>query len=211
MHESNDFIFLVMDQMEGGTLATLLQHKGRLCEKDAAIVMKGLFSGLKYIHSYGYIHRDIKPDNVLLLRDNDYSSVQIADFGLGMKMGLGVSQENNIRCGTVIYMSPEQATTNNYSMHVDVWACGIILYTLLTGQHPLFKQNDTQEEYINKILKPTWVFPDGFGELAKDLFLHCCCINTVHRYDAMNALQHPWITRYARNVEIPMIRFQNLH
>jgi calcium/calmodulin-dependent protein kinase I len=186
-----------MEQMDGGSLSSLLHRKGKLNEAEAITVMKGVLEGLQYIHLNGYIHRDIKPENILLAKENDLSTVHIADFGLGAKLEAWFGQNKNKLCGTMIYMAPEQATSDNYSQNVDTWACGMMLYILLTGKHPLYNiESDTQLTYLDKLKDPQWKFPSSFGDLAKKLFLKCCTTNNVNRYDIINALQHPWITRY---------------
>jgi len=71
----------------------------------------------------------------------------------------------------------------------------MIMYTLLTGYHPLYNKGETVSKYKLKLKNPEWKFPSGFSELARDLFLKLVRLNPLDRYTAKQALDHPWITR----------------
>ena len=104
-------------------------------------------------------------------------------------------------------MAPEQVTKKGYSKKIDLWACGIIAYQLLTsGQHPCYSKGET--DYAKKLenieIKPIeWSFNGNFSALAKDFFLKLVAYPPSMRYDAATALQHPWITRKSED-KIPM-------
>ena len=160
--------------------------------------MKSLLNGVAYVHARDIVHRDLKPENILMnSEEDDCDEVRIVDFGL--------SAEQNWRlrpdavAGTPIYMAPEQVTKKGYSKKVDLWACGIIMYQLLSaGKHPCYEPGE--RNYYQKLenidIKPIkWNFPDYFTPLAKDFFLNMCAYPPSLRYDAATALQHPWITR----------------
>ena len=93
--------------------------------------MKSLLKGVAYVHERNIIHRDLKPENILLAKDEENCfDVKIVDFGLSAEQNWRLEQ--NERAGTPIYMAPEQATKKGYSKKVDLWACGIMAYMLLT-------------------------------------------------------------------------------
>jgi serine/threonine protein kinase len=146
VYESNDYVFLVMDHLRLGSLSALIR-KRRLTDLESSQVIKGILSGLRYIHSKDYIHRDLKPENILVKDIDDLSSVVIADFGLGTKQDMGFSSLFKGKCGTIIYMAPEETNNSNYSYSVDIWATGLIMYTLICGYHPLYKPVETDEDY----------------------------------------------------------------
>ena len=112
--------------------------------------MRNLSEAIEYIHSREIIHRDIKPENILINDLNDLNSIKLADFGLSTQYL--EEQEEFERCGTVIYMSPEQmAGKKFYTKNVDIWSCGIILYILLNGIHPFLVKGDTLTKYSERL------------------------------------------------------------
>lgn len=128
VHESDSFIYLVLELLRGGELFERIVKKGIYTEKDAAILMKKLLSALDFMHSKGIMHRDIKPENLILKdMDNNYD-VKIADFGLAT-----IVQQNEYlfrRCGTPGYVAPEILADERYDQKVDVFSAGVILYIL---------------------------------------------------------------------------------
>ena len=152
-----------MELIKGGNLREfLLKRKKmgkRVSEEEASQIIGKLLEALAYIHSQNILHRDIKPENICLNSFNDLTSVKIVDFGLGAKLQGSIFHSSFSKCGTFIYMAPEQATKRAYSQAVDIWTCGIIMYILLTRRHPIYKKQDTRESYLEKLIHPTWKFP----------------------------------------------------
>jgi len=97
--------------------------------------MKQIFTAVDYIHSQNYIHRDLKPSNMII--DTKTLELKLIDFGLAIRSD---KDNEDQRCGTVLYEAPEQLfAVNQYTKAVDMWACGVILYELLTlGRHPIW-------------------------------------------------------------------------
>ena len=190
LKETEKFVCCEIELLRGGSLKDRLTE--RFSESDAATVMKALFSALSYIHAKEIVHRDIKPENILFA-NSDLNSLKLVDFGLSGKLTTDYTLDD--KCGTLLFMAPEQAKNKNYSDAVDIWSCGIILYILLTGRHPLYSPEDDRASYFKKLENPVWEYPDDFPALAKDLFQHLLDPNPVNRYTAENALKHPWITR----------------
>lgn len=108
VHESKDYLFIVMEYMAGRTLNDLI---GLLNDEECSLIMKQILEALEYIHQLGMIHRDLKPQNILLSSsDNPHRSIKIADFGLGTE-GICTGGEN---CGTLAFMAPEQLARSYY-------------------------------------------------------------------------------------------------
>lgn len=125
--------FLVMELVEGGTLRDVLATRGALDVPAAVAVLDPLLDGLAEAHRRGLVHRDVKPENVLISRDG---AVKVADFGLVTAAAqAGVSHVGTI-LGTVAYLSPEQVATGAADAHSDVYAAGVLLFELLTGTPP---------------------------------------------------------------------------
>ena len=202
MKETDKRIFLVMELVLGGTLQQFI-HTHKLSDLQASQVMKGLLRAVNYTHSKNIIHRDIKPENILVPSFKDLSLIKVADFGLSAQYN--ESMENS-RCGTLKYMAPEQSARKFYSRAVDIWSCGIIMYTLITSKHPLARSNETPVTYAEKLKNPRWRFPESFSEPARNLFLKLNEMVPLERYTASQALTHPWISR--QDTKAPLTSFE---
>jgi serine/threonine-protein kinase len=126
-------VFLVMELVNGGTLRDLLRREGALPAPVALSVLEPVLSALAAAHRTGLVHRDIKPENVLI---GNGGVVKVADFGLVRAIAGTTTTNNSVILGTVAYLSPEQVTTGIADTRSDVYAAGLVLYELLTGQPP---------------------------------------------------------------------------
>ena len=151
---------------------------------------------MAYLHNKSIIHRDLKPQNILIYDKDDLSTVKIIDLGLGAENQRS-NQLNTLYCGTLTFMAPEVCMSKNYSKSVDVWAIGIILHMALSGgKHPFLEDEDTYDSFREKLKKIKQVVPhDSLSNLAKNLFSKLTAIQANHRYTAMDASKHPWVTR----------------
>ncbi|MGZ8750381.1 MAG: Stk1 family PASTA domain-containing Ser/Thr kinase [Pseudonocardia sp.] len=131
--DGDPVVFLVMELVEGGTLRDVLRAAGPLPVAAAVAVLVPVLDGLAQAHRRGLVHRDVKPENVLISRTGE---VKVADFGLVTAAAqAGVSHAGMI-LGTVAYLSPEQVTTGAADARSDVYAAGVLAYELLTGAPP---------------------------------------------------------------------------
>lgn len=142
---------MVMELMEGGELLDRIMMRKTFTEKNAAEVFRDVSRALKYCHERNIAHRDVKPENLLLV-SKDSEQVKLADFGFAK---VRVAHDSlNTACGTPGYAAPELLTRNknkNYTMKVDMWSLGVVLYILLCG-FPPFHEENTAKLY-RKILK----------------------------------------------------------
>jgi serine/threonine protein kinase, bacterial len=125
--------FLVMELVEGGTLRELLAERGPMPPHAVAAVLRPVLGGLAAAHRAGLVHRDVKPENVLI---SDEGDVKIVDFGLVRAVAAAGITSTSVILGTAAYLSPEQVRDGNASPRSDVYAVGIVAYELLTGQTP---------------------------------------------------------------------------
>jgi serine/threonine-protein kinase len=125
--------FLVMELVEGGTLRELLRERGPMPPHAVAAVLRPVLSGLAVAHGNGLVHRDVKPENVLI---SDSGEVKIADFGLVRAVAEAGITSDSVILGTAAYLSPEQVSTGNAGARSDVYSVGILTYELLTGVPP---------------------------------------------------------------------------
>jgi eukaryotic-like serine/threonine-protein kinase len=142
--------YIVMEYVEGETLAELLARRGRLPAEAARELALQACRGLAHAHNAGLVHRDIKPQNLLLRSDG---TLKIADFGIARAIeGTALTQAGTV-LGTAAYLSPEQALGEPVSAASDVYSLGAVLYELLTGRPPL--EADSLAELAEKQQRPS--------------------------------------------------------
>ena len=128
IHESENHIHLVLEVLHGGELFERVIKKGLYSEQDACILMKRLLTALEYMHTKGIMHRDMKPENLILKENSNDWNVKIADFGLATNINSGDFLFK--RCGTPGYVAPEILEDKKYDQKVDIFSAGAILYIL---------------------------------------------------------------------------------
>lgn len=128
-----DLAFLVMELVTGGTLRELLGERGPMPPHAVAAVMGPVLTALGTAHRAGLVHRDVKPENVLI---SDGGEVKVADFGLVRAIAAASVTSSSVILGTAAYLSPEQVESGNADARSDVYSSGILVYELLTGQVP---------------------------------------------------------------------------
>lgn len=159
-------IHLVMEFVSGCSLDDFLTRRGgsRITEPEARILMKQLVSALEYLHNKGIAHRDIKLENILLV---DNSVVKLIDFGFAVKRE-NDKEQSDVFCGTPHYMAPEITLKQKHaSIPTDIWALGVLLYRLLSGDYP-FKANSDRELFI-KISQGKYEIPSSWNPSLADL------------------------------------------
>jgi len=125
--------YIVMEHVDGETLADVVRRRGRLDPAEAVRIALQACAGLEHAHAHGLVHRDVKPQNLLLTRDG---TVKVADFGIARAAdGTQVTAVGTI-LGTAAYLAPEQATGGDVGPAADVYALGAVLYELLAGRPP---------------------------------------------------------------------------
>jgi serine/threonine-protein kinase len=133
-----EHVYLVMELVSGGTLRDLLRERGTLSPELALGVLEPVLSALAAAHRAGLVHRDVKPENVLI---GQGGMVKVADFGLVRAMAQASTTSAKLILGTVAYLSPEQVATGASDARSDVYSAGVVLYEMLTGVPPY--QGDT--------------------------------------------------------------------
>jgi beta-lactam-binding protein with PASTA domain len=126
-------VYLVMEYVAGRTLRDLLTERGRLGPREALQVMRPTLAALGAAHRAGLVHRDVKPENVLLAEDGQ---VKVTDFGLARAETASRQTKTGMLIGTVAYLAPEQVLSGDADARTDVYAAGIMLFELLTGCQP---------------------------------------------------------------------------
>jgi eukaryotic-like serine/threonine-protein kinase len=173
-HGAGGELFLVMEFVAGEPLSDVLARDGRMEPARACHIAGQILTALEHAHGQGVIHRDLKPANVMLVKDPDPrkpETVKILDFGIAkMTQAQGQSSSTDepltrgvMIFGTPSYMSPEQAAGQEADSRADLYACGIILYEMLTGRKP-FECDDLVKLLAMQITAP----PRRFAEVVPD-------------------------------------------
>eukprot|EP01048_Picozoa_sp_COSAG05_P006608 COSAG05_NODE_437_length_9835_cov_3.761915_10_plen_330_part_00 len=166
--ETPQHVQIVTEYLAGGTLYDRIVECNRLAEYEASVVFYRLLSTLDFMHSVGIVHRDFKPDNIILVDRTNNIDVKIIDFGVSNL----VDAEGKCFscCGTPLYMAPEMFADNCcYGTKADVWACGVIYFIMLSGVVPFW--NDTRAgliELINDCDTHLEFFEDDFEDVSED-------------------------------------------
>ncbi|MFJ8597874.1 Stk1 family PASTA domain-containing Ser/Thr kinase [Streptomyces shenzhenensis] len=126
------YVYLAMEYIAGCTLRDVLRERGALQPRAALDILEPVLAALGAAHRAGFVHRDMKPENVLI---GDDGRVKVADFGLVRSVDTVTSTTGAV-LGTVAYLAPEQIENGTADPRVDVYACGVVLYEMLTGQKP---------------------------------------------------------------------------
>ena len=196
--ESDSFVFIVMELCPNGELFDYLTQVVRVSEKKTRIIMQNILEAVHLLHNMNIVHRDLKPENILLDVD---MNVKISDFGFAVKL-----QEKQLLtdlCGTPGYLAPETLSCSmyegqkGYGMEVDMWACGVILYTLLSGSAPFWHRR--QVIMLRTIMEGKYSFSgvewEEISDHAKDLISNLLRVDPARRYTAADALNSPFFQR----------------
>lgn len=194
---TEDKIYIIMELMEGGELFDYVVQKGTLTEEEASRIVRKVTSALVYMHSRNVIHRDMKPENLLLAhkpRSSHDIEVKIIDFGLSKILSDGPVTGSFL--GTRGYLAPEMIQRRNYTKSVDAWALGVVIFVLLCGCLPFDDDCQTIPNSPDLRAKFTLRFPRWAKDLshsAKDLLNHLLSVDSRKRYTAEEAMEHPWV------------------
>ena len=201
--ESEQYMLIIMEYISGGNLQNFVKKRRKLCEKTAKILFRQIIQGIRYIHSRGIVHRDIKLENILLDLNN---IIKICDFGVGKLIKPNTILKD--QCGTPVYMAPEILRGNGYKgFPVDVWSAGVALYIMLSGTLPFNKDKEHDLEYAilnNNIKEIKDISPEG-NDLLKNILEK----DPNKRYTCIQILEHPWLNSNLNDDENPDFDYNN--
>jgi len=146
--EPDGQLYFAMEYLDGVELRSVLDKERRLTGARIASIMMQVCAGLSHAHARGIVHRDIKPENLVLVPSQDDDGrptevVKVCDFGIALHRAVPVEEEGVV-AGTPEYMSPEQCRSDELDARSDIYACGVVLYELATGQVPFSADRPTQ-------------------------------------------------------------------
>ena len=179
--EDNGEYYIVMEYVEGKHLKNLLKKRGKLTVPEAVDIVLQITSGLSVAHDSYIIHRDIKPQNILIL---DNGLVKITDFGIAVAMNATQLTQTNSVMGSVHYLPPEQASGKGATLQSDIYSIGILMYELLTGKLP-FKGDNAVEIALKHLKEPMPSIKDEYPEIpqsVENIILKATAKNPKNRY-----------------------------
>lgn len=186
-------IFLVLEYANGGDLYGLMKRSGsHLPEPTVARLAYGIALGLSYLHEQGFIHRDIKPDNILLHNGR----VKICDFT--WVVSCSGDQRRQTLCGTLDYLSPEVVSSAPYDASIDDWCLGVVLYELLCG-HPPFDGQPPAQTCLSIRQGSYEPLPPSVSTEASDCITRLLSVDANKRLRSGDVLTHPWIVRHCQD------------
>ena len=175
--------YIVMEHIEGKTLKQLLKKRDSLTLSEVLDIMTQLTDGISHAHESYIIHRDIKPQNIMILDDG---KVKITDFGIAMALNATQLTQTNSVMGSVHYLPPEQASGKNATIKSDIYSMGILMYELLTGTVPFRGDNAVEialkhmKDKIPSIRKQDPSIPQS----VENILLKATAKNPRNRYDS---------------------------
>jgi len=172
--------FIVMEYLEGESLEQRLKRTGLLPPAKAVQFLLQICAGLEYAHSFGIIHQDIKPDNILVQKDE---TIKILDFGLACPSG----SENFVMEGTIQYMSPEQIDSYPVDARTDIYCLGITAFEMVTGKRP-YPDEDLQEMMVKRLdedIPNPAEFQDKLPDRLCEFILKSCARQPGDRYQSV--------------------------
>ncbi|CAI7802278.1 unnamed protein product [Closterium sp. NIES-53] len=187
--------FCVVTEFAQGELFEILQNDQALPEAQVQVIAKQLVRALYYLHSNRIIHRDMKPQNILV---GAGGIIKLCDFGFARAMSCNTMVLTSIK-GTPLYMAPELVQEQPYNHTVDLWSLGVILYELYVGQPPFY--TNSIYTLINHIIKDPVKYPDAMSASFKH-FLHGLLNKTPqNRLTWPALLEHPFVKETAEEIQ----------
>ena len=183
VYRSGNVDYIVMELIDGITLKEYLSRRGRLSPKEVTVFATQIARALEHAHDHNIIHRDIKPQNIMLLRDG---TVKVADFGIAHFAARENTYSKGEAIGSVHYVSPEQARGSYVDNRTDLYSLGVVMYEMITGRLPF--EGDTPVsialQHINSIALPPSVFAEDVPEQLEEITMRAMNPSLTKRYSS---------------------------
>ena len=188
LSEASGVKFITMEFIEGQDLKSLVTEKGRLSPEETVRIMEQVCLALETAHSEGVIHRDLKPQNIMIDR---MGRAAVMDFGIARSVEAGGMTQTGMLVGTPDYMSPEQVMGERVDVRSDLFAIGVILYELLSGSLPFKADSPQQAMYkrTREAAKPLSVVEPSVPPLLSDVVAKCLQIDPKLRYQSAGEIR----------------------
>jgi serine/threonine protein kinase len=189
--QDTDNYYLVIEYLPVGDLHHYVYSTTHYSSTMIKNITRGICDGIKYLHSIGVIHRDIKTENICLTQD---FVPKIIDFGFSKFVG--EKEENFDPCGTFFFVAPEVITGNPYGINVDIWSLGMTIYYMVEKTLPFYNLDDHMKDSALRVLKEEISFSEKFKklELLKELVMNCINKDSTKRYSIEQVVNHPYFS-----------------
>ena len=193
--ENSEYFFIVMEYIKYGSLKDFVRTNVKLSEEVCANIIFQIANGLKYLNEFGIIHRDIKPDNILIYSCDFDIQVKIADFGLSKI--ISPEEKATEGFGTIVFIAPEVLLRKPYNNSVDIWSLGVMTYYLMTRTYPFLDEKLNEKVIVDKIIHSLVIFPDSRWKSKsneiKDFISSCLEKDCKNRITIDQILNNKWI------------------
>jgi serine/threonine-protein kinase len=207
IQNEGDIHYIVLEYVDGRTLRDLMDEKGAMEPKEAVGIVTDVLEGLSHAHKKNLVHRDVKPQNIMITADG---VIKLADFGIA-KMGGDATRtyDGKEAMGSVYYISPEQAKGEHVDEQADIYSVGIMLYEMLLGEPPFSGENAVQValKHINDDMKPLKEVREDLPDALCDVVARATAKNRKYRYksadDMKRDLERALKSPYSRFAKLP--------
>jgi serine/threonine protein kinase len=193
VYDADDHVAIVLEYCAGGTLLDYIVRHKRIDESKAREFAVQLLTGIAYCHSKQCVHRDLKLENILLVRPGDVLDFKIADFGLAADLEI---EKLGRRCGSKGYLAPEIILSRPQTAKIDVFSAGVILYMCLSGTAPFGGKDEASALKSNSVccINLDTVYWAHISEQAKSLVRCMTFKEPMQRMTSAEALTHSWLS-----------------
>ena len=191
--DDNGQYFIVMEYIDGKNLKDLLKKRGKLTVSEVVDIMSQIADGLSVAHDSYIIHRDIKPQNIMILENG---LVKITDFGIAMAMNATQLTQTNSVMGSVHYLPPEQASGKGSTLKSDIYSMGILMYELLSGTLP-YRGDNAVEIALKHLKEPLPSIREEFPDIpqsVENIILKAAAKNPKNRYSDAREMYEDLVT-----------------
>lgn len=186
--EENHILYMVMEYVEGLTLKEYIQKYSPISVEEALEIMKQVTSAIAHAHANNLIHRDIKPQNILI---NNNGQVKVTDFGIAIALSATSLTQTNSILGSVHYLSPEQARGGYATKKSDIYSLGIVLFELLTGRLPFMGHSPVSIalKHLQTNTPSVRRFNESVPQSVENIVLKATAKDPFHRYSDVEEME----------------------
>jgi serine/threonine protein kinase len=186
--EEDNIFYIVMEHIDGTTLKQYIQKNGPLSNEESVNIMIQLTSALANAHENQIVHRDIKPQNILI---DEHGIVKVTDFGIAVALSSTTITQTNSFLGSVHYLSPEQARGGMATKKSDIYSLGIVMFELLTGRMPFFGESAVSIalKHLQNDTPSPKRWNSAIPQSIENIVLKATAKDPFHRYDTVEAME----------------------